>query len=374
MSVEPVSDVVVVGGGVIGLSIAYFLSKQGAAVTVLDQGQPGQEASWAGAGMLPPGNLQGARGPSAQLRAFSCQRWKPFSRELRELTGLDNGFLESGGMELGFAGEESRIKAEVQGWQSEGVAVEQVTPADLRRLEPAISPQIQVAYRLPAFCQVRNPRHMKALATACQLRGVRIIAGAPVMQFETTGSQMVGQGILAAHTPTARYAGGKFVIAGGAWTGGITRQLRIELPVRPVRGQIVLLTACPLPFRHVLNHGPRYLVPRADGKILIGATEEEAGFDKRNTVAGVTGLLQFAQTLVPELAEARIEQTWSGLRPGSPTGDPFLSRLPHITNGYVAAGHFRAGLQLSPATGELMAELMTTGQTSLNLEHFQIPE
>lgn len=373
MSVEPVSDVVVVGGGVIGLSIAYFLSKQGATVSVLDQGQPGQEASWAGAGMLPPGNLQGARSPSAQLRAFSCQRWNAFSRELRELTGLDNGFLESGGIELGFAGEESRLQAEEQDWQAEGVAVERLASSDLRRIEPAITPDVQTAYRLPGFCQVRNPRHLKTLIAACQLRNVRIISGAPVMQFETTGNQPGQQQILAAWTPTTRHAGGQFVVAGGAWTGGITRQLGIEIPVRPVRGQIVLLTAWPLPFHHVLNHGARYLVPRADGKILIGATEEEVGFDKRNTVAGVAGLLEFAQKLVPELTRAKVEQTWSGLRPGSPTGDPFLSRLPRFTNGYVAAGHFRAGLQLSPATGELMAELITTGKTSLNLEHFQIP-
>lgn len=374
MSVEPVSDVVVVGGGVIGLSIAYFLSRQGATVTILDQGQPGQEASWAGAGMLPPGNLSGARGPSAQLRAFSCERWKGFSRELLELTGLDNGFLESGGIELGLVGDESRLRQEERGWQLEGVAVESLAAADLRRLEPAISPEIRTAYRLPGFCQVRNPRHLKALMAACQLRNVRIISGAPVTQFETTSSQPDGQGILAARTPTTRYAGGKFVIAGGAWTGGMTRQLGIEVPVRPVRGQIVLLTAYPLPFRHVLNHGARYLVPRADGKILIGATEEDVGFDKRNTVAGVAGLLEFAQTLVPALAQAKVEQTWSGLRPGSPTGDPFLSQLPRFSNGYVAAGHFRAGLQLSPATGELMAELILTGKTSLSLEHFQIPD
>jgi glycine oxidase len=293
---------------------------------------------------------------------------------LLELTGVDNGFLESGGIELGFDGEESRLQAEERNWQGEGVPVERLSPADLRRLEPAISSEIRTAYRLPGLCQVRNPRHVKALTAACQIRNVRIIAGAPVTQFETTGIQAGGQGILAARAPTTRYAAGKFVIAGGAWTGRITRQLGIEVPVGPVRGQIVLLSAWPLPFQHVLNHGARYLVPRPDGKILIGATEEEVGFEKQNTVAGVAGLLEFAQTLVPELAQAKVEQSWSGLRPGSPTGDPFLSRLPRIANGYVAAGHFRAGLQLSPATGELMAELITTGKPSLSLEHFRIPE
>lgn len=367
-------DVLIVGGGVIGLSIAYCLSKEGASVTVLDQGQPGQEASWAGAGMLPPGNLEGACGPAAQLRAFSCQLWKKLCRELHELTGLDNGFQESGGIELGFVGEQPRLLAEEQAWRAEGVQVEKLTSADLYRLEPVISPRVEAAYRLPEFCQVRNPRHLQALIAACQLQGVRIIAESAVTQFELAWNSASHSNIVAARTPTERYRAGKFVIAGGAWTGGIARQLGIDIPVRPIRGQIVLLSAWPLPFRHVLNQGSRYVVPRSDGKILIGATEEEVGFHKQNTVEGVSGLLEFAQALVPALAQAKLERTWSGLRPGSPSGAPFLSLLPHFSNGYVAAGHFRAGLQLSPATGRLMSELILTGKTSLNLEHFRVPE
>lgn len=128
----------------------------------------------------------------------------------------------------------------------------------------------------------------------------------------------------------------------------------------------------PLPFRHVLNNGARDPVPRADGRILIGATEENVGFDKHNTVEGVSGLLQFAQRLVPVLAQVKSERTWSGSCPGSPTGNPFLSRLPHHANGFVAAGHFCAGLQLSVATGDLMAQLITSGNTAIDLEEFRI--
>ncbi len=370
--IDSVPDVVVVGGGVIGLSIAYFLSQRGATVTVLDQNQPGQEASWAGAGMLPPGNLPGARSASAQLRAYSHQRWRSLSQELRELTGIDNGYLESGGLEVGYAGEGDRLQAEANEWIAEGVPLEQLTAADLQRCEPALSPEIRQGYRLPGFAQVRNPRHLKALILACEMRHVRIVAGAPVMQFDTEANSTTGSRILAARTANEHFPASQFVIASGAWTGGLTRQLQVEIPVRPVRGQIVLLSAVPLPFKHIINNASRYLVPRADGRILIGATEEETGFEKRNTVEGVAALLQFAQRLVPELAQARLERTWSGLRPGSPSGNPFLSRLPRHSNGYVAAGHFRAGLQLSVATGELMAQLITTGSTDLNLEEFRI--
>lgn len=374
MSVAPVPDVLIIGGGVIGLSTAYFLSRAGTKVTILEQGQPGQEASWAGAGMLPPGNLEGARTPSARLRAFSSQRWKRLSRELLELSGVDNGFQETGGLEVGLAGEEPRLRAEIDFWKTEGVPVESVTAAELRRLEPAFHPRIEQGYRLPSFAQVRNPRHLKALVAACQAKGVRIISEAPVVEFESTRIADREQVIAAARTPTDRYAAGKFLIAGGAWSAGITRQLGVNIPVRPVRGQIVLLSAWPLPFRHIVNHGARYLVPRNDGHILVGATEEEAGFEKQNTVEGVSGLLEFAQSVIPSLAQAKLERTWSGLRPGSPNGDPFLSMLPGYENGYVAAGHFRAGLQLSPATGELMAELILTGKTSISLDHFRIHE
>ncbi len=373
MSAESVPDVVIVGGGVIGLSIAYCLSQRGVSVTVLDQSQPGQEASWAGAGMLPPGNLERAHGGPALLRAFSHHRWPSFSQELRELTGIDNGYLQSGGLELAFAGDENRLQQEISAWHSEGVSLEELTTADLTRLEPALSSEISQAYRLPDFAQVRNPRHLKALILACQLQKVRIVSGVPVVQFDTTEGSAGRGKILAARTATERYPARKFVIANGAWAGGLVRQLRIDLPVRPVRGQIVLLSAIPLPFKHVINNGPRYLVPRSDGQILIGATEEEVGFEKRNTAAGVAGLLQFAQRLVPELGNARVERTWSGLRPGSPQGIPFLSQLPQHQNGYVAAGHFRNGLQLSVATGELMAQLISTGTTELELDEFQIP-
>lgn len=359
---------VVVGGGVIGLSIAYYLSQRGVRVTVLDQGRPGQEASWAGAGMLPPGNLELARSAAARLRGFSHRYWPTLSRELLDLTGIDNGYRESGGLELGFDGEQPRMQSEVAEWIAEGVPVEPLTTEELLRYEPALSPEIGCGYHLPGFAQVRNPRHLKALLGACQLRGVRVVAGAAVTGFETSHT---GQ-ITAARTVAERYPGGAFVIAGGAWAGGLTRQLGVELPVRPIRGQIVLLSEFPLPFRHVLNHGTRYLVPRADGRILIGSTEEDVGFEKRNTVGGVSGLLQFAEQIVPALGRAKLEQTWSGLRPASPSGNPFLSRLPGRANAYVAAGHFRAGLQLSPGTGNLIAELITTGSTSLKLDEFQI--
>jgi glycine oxidase len=380
MSSRPEShpDVLIVGGGVIGLSIAYFLSKEGVSVTVLDQGQPGQEASWAGAGMLPPGNPDGSTDsslePAARLRALSHRLWSGFSRQLKELTGIDNGYAECGGLELAFAGETERLHQEAHALRSEGVAVESLNLAQLQQLEPAVSSDIEAAFRLRQLAQIRNPRHVKALISACLSQGVHIVAGAAVRGFDTEQSAYGGSRILAAKTIDRDFPAGKFVIAGGAWTQSILAGLGIRnVPVRPVRGQIALLAALPLPFTHVLNHGSRYLVPRSDGRILIGATEEHVGFEKGNTVSGIGGLLEFAQCVVPGLASAKLERTWSGLRPGSPSGNPFLGQLPHSENGYLAAGHFRAGLQLSPGTGQLMAQLITNQQLGTNLDAFRLP-
>jgi glycine oxidase len=165
---------------------------------------------------------------------------------------------------------------------------------------------------------------------------------------------------------------GRFVLAAGAWTGGLLDQLGWRPGIRPVRGQIALLnTGAPL-FRRVLLWGSRYLVPRPDGRVLVGSTEEDAGFTKRTTAAAISELLTLAGRLVPALAEAHLEQCWAGLRPGSPDGWPFLGPVPGCPNLYVAAGHFRAGIQLSPVTGLVLKELLLGQETTVPLEPFRL--
>ncbi|HUG89855.1 MAG TPA: FAD-dependent oxidoreductase, partial [Planctomycetaceae bacterium] len=310
---DQTADILIVGGGVIGLSIAYELAGQGSAVIVLEQGQFGREASWAGAGILPPGNPEGAADPAARLRAHSHILWPRLSAELRESTGIDNGYRVSGGLEvLPHGGVASQLTSEIEAWRSEGVAVEELSTAELRECEPALNPSITAAYRLPGMSQVRNPRHLKALVAGCAARGVRLVAGQPVIGFDRRE-----QRIAAVRTPTGTFAAAKFCVAGGAWSRQVLATVGCEIAVEPVRGQIILLSCQPLPFRHIINCGPRYLVPRPDGRILVGSTEEHVGFEKQNTAGAISGLLEFAVDLVPALAKARFEQAWSGLRPGS---------------------------------------------------------
>ena len=343
-------DVIVIGGGVIGLSIAWELSGQGASVRLLEQGQFGQEASWAGAGMLIPGNPELARSPEAQLRAESHALWPDWTERLRAETGIDNGYARCGGIEVRRNGSATELDAEITAWRAEGVTVETPNLDEFRQHFPALHPNVSSGYVLPELGQVRNPRHLKALVSACAARGVDLRAGSPVVGFNHLANR-----IAAVRTPAEEHRAAEFVIAGGAWSRELLRQAGHDISIEPVRGQIVLLEARPLPFRCVIQSGLRYLVPRADGRILIGSTEEHVGFDKRNTAEAVSDLIDFARGIVPALGTARFERCWSGLRPHATNGLPHIGRLPEIANLSVAAGHFRAGLQLSPITAVKVA-------------------
>ena len=356
-------DVIVIGGGVIGLSAAYELAGQGVSVEILDQGPLGREASWAGAGILPPGNPAYHVSPEQRLRSLSHSLWRSFSEELQAGTGIDNGYRISGGIELRLGGSPDQLAEELAGWEAEGVQVAERTISALRNLEPAISSEAAAGYRLPDLAQVRNPRHLKALTAACAARGVQFSPGTPVLGFDRHHEKIVG-----VKTPAGIIHAGSFCLCAGAWSAGLADAIGFQLPIKPVRGQIVLLKSQPLPFSHILQVGARYLVPRPDGRVLVGSTEENAGFQKRNTTSAVSELIRFAVRLVPNLADAEVEKCWSGLRPGSPDGLPFLGRAAGAENLYIAAGHFRSGLQMSPGTGRLMREMILDQDLSVPLE------
>lgn len=359
MSERPL--VLVIGGGVIGLTTAYFLACEGARVEVVDRGDLGQESSWAGAGILPSGDPDHARNPLDHLRALSSVRFPTLSAELRELTGIDNGYLRSGGLEI--VGRES----DADEWRSEGVACELLSEKELHQLEPALAPGLGAAYHLPDLAQLRNPRHLKALAAGCTARGGVLRPGCPVHGFEVSSGR-----VTAARTAVGSLTADRYLIAAGAWTDSLFEALGWRPGVRPVRGQIALLnTRVPL-FRRVVMLGARYLVPRPDGRVLAGSTEEDAGFDKRTTAGAIGELLALASSLVPRLADAHVERCWAGLRPGSPDGLPFLGPVPGLDNLFVAGGHFRAGIQLSPATGQVMTDLVLGRKPVVALESFRL--
>lgn len=341
-------DVLVIGGGIIGLTSAYVLSKAGLAVEVHDRGDLGREASWAGAGIIPPGNPYRAATPIDRLRAVSSAALPHFSAELDALTGIDNGYRVCGGIEY-LSPDEDRLSAL---WAAEAVAFERLEEPAVRRLEPAVGDVPGIPYLFPGCAQVRNPWHMRALVAACGQVGVQLNPGCGVESWEMAAGRVAGVRLASGDRRTA----GRYLIAAGAWTGGLLGPLGCSPAVRPVRGQIVLLrTPRPL-FDRILTVGKRYLVPRGDGRVLVGSTEEpEAGFEKRTTAVAVADLIAFARSVVPGLSGADVETCWAGLRPGSPDGMPFIGPVPGHETVVLAAGHFRAGVQLSLGTAELVA-------------------
>ena len=357
------ADVLILGGGVIGLTTAYFLAEEGARVAVLDKGDFGKEASWAGAGIIPPGDSRLARTPIDRLRALSAEMYPNLSRRLREQTGIDNGYHVCGGLELVEAGEDLPVEE----WREQGIAFRELRGDALRSVEPALSPALPRGYHLPDMAQVRNPRHVKALIAACGKLGVQLHPHRAAQSFIRAGRR-----IDAVQTDQGTLSAGQYLVTAGAWSDGLLQQIGCRLGIRPVRGQIALLqTDDPRP-RPVLLQGTRYLVTRSDGRVLVGSTEEDAGFDARPTAAAVAGLLAFAADLVPSLAGAALERCWAGLRPGSPDGLPFLGLVPDCANLFVAAGHYRAGIQLSPATGRCMTDMLLDRPPAMPLDAFRL--
>jgi glycine oxidase len=357
-----VSDVLVIGGGVIGLSTAYYLARGGVRITIIDQAEFGRQASWAGAGILPPGDPALARTPYDALRAHSTALFPKLSQELLAETGIDNGYVVSGGLEF----PEDSAGPPTDEWRSEGITFELLDRQALSRILPGIAPHFEQAYLLPQMAQVRNPWHLHALQAACERRGVRLVPHCPVRSLLLSPNRVAG-----VDTDRGQFLAERYLVCAGAWTEGLLAPLGWRPGIRPIRGQIALLHTDQPFLQRILLCGKRYIVPRSDGRLLVGSTEEDAGFDARPTGGGIAGLLSFAASLLPSLAAAPLERCWAGLRPGSPDGMPYLGQLPGWDNLYVAAGHFRAGLQLSPGTGLALSEVLQGRTPPVPLEAFR---
>jgi glycine oxidase len=366
-------DVLIVGGGVIGLSLAYELAGHGRRVRVVERGEPGREASWAGAGILPPGGRAPSNDPPTELLRLSNELHDQWSHCLRQQTGVDNGFRRCGGIYLAFDDQEAEaLRQTADRWQRSEVSVEALDRDRLAKLEPALASgaaadRLKAAWWLPEEAQLRNPRHLQALVMACGQRGVCLQSGVSADDFRVVNGR-----IAEVLTSSGPMAAEQVCLAGGPWTRLIAARLGFSLGLRPVRGQMVLLRGPRPVLRSIINEGSRYLVPRSDGRVLVGSTEEEAGFDKRTTASAIGGLLDFAVRIVPDLGNLPIEKCWAGLRPGTVDRLPYLGRLPGLENAFVATGHFRSGLQLAPGTAAVMARLMQGLEPGLDLRPFRV--
>ena len=358
------SDVIIVGAGVIGCAIAYNLGKAGVKTLVIDKADGvGREASWAGAGVLT--SQASTRQPYPELCRASLALYPLLADELRERTQIDIEFMQSGTLSLFFNEEEKNGLIGLAARRIErGFSAEVLTADQVLEIEPAASKSVVGGVRFPEDAQVRNPRLVKALAKGAALLGTQFLLGNPVDGFVREKDRISGVKVNGEF-----FRGNTIVVAAGCWSGALTQELGFNLPIQPSRGQIVLVDAMPLVLRHTIDGLGVYLVPRSDGVILIGATVEFVGYDKRTTLEGIQQMIEAGTTLIPELARMPFAQAWAGLRPHIKNG-PCLGKAPGLDNVIIASGHFKNGILLAPITGVLISELITTGVPSISLEPF----
>jgi glycine oxidase len=383
MPQQHTADVVVVGGGVIGLGVAWRAAKAGMTVTVVDR-DPGRGASWAAAGMLAPvTEVHYGERPLLQLNLAAAERWPSFAAEVEEAGGRPVGYRPGGTLAVARDADDNAALEDLYRFQLRcGLQVERLRSRECRQLEPGLAPSIRGGVLAAGDHQVDNRALVEALLVAGQRAGVRLVPGR-VAELATEGDRVTGVVLGGAEStdggsglagggsrpaPSApggeTLAAGAVVLAAGCWSGGIGGLAAEAVPpVRPVKGQLLYLrgpAAQPLCQRNVRGLEV-YVVPRGDGRVVVGATVEEQGFDTRVTAGAVHDLLRAALELLPDVAELELLETVVGLRPGSPDNAPMIGRA-GPEGLVVATGHYRNGILLTPVTADAVAELLATGR------------
>ena len=362
-----VRRILIVGGGAIGCSIAYHLAGAGQQVTLLERTAVAAEASSAAAGMLAPVAESDEPGAFLDLAVAGLRAFQEDAAAIEAVSGLSVEYVPSGIVRT--ATDEKRalsLQARTRWAKSAGLPVRWLEADELRRLEPSIAGSVRGGLDSPEEGHV-NPRRLTvALAQGAARRGARLREGADVEGLVLRGDEVAGVRLTSGELVAADVV----VLAGGAWSRVLGRGAA-ELAVHPVLGQYVIVRSVPCPFRRVLYGEHVYLLPRPDGTIYVGATEEpESGFLKRVTAEGVRSLLNAAADLVPQIDRAEFVSVGAGLRPGSGDRMPLLGLVRTIGGLAVAAGHFRNGILLSLISGRLLTELLVYGRTSMDLSPF----
>lgn len=357
---QTLADVVIVGGGIIGCAIAYYLRKSDMDVTVLDQGEIGAEASSAAAGLLAPlGSLSGP-GPFAELVLASWSMFPSLVPELEDASGLQLAYQQTGALRIVRNPKNiSNLRKRMQAWQPLGLEMHWLTGDEARQREPLLAPDVCAAIYAPQESQITAPQVIKAFAQAAIRQGAKLYS-----HREVIGIQHHNARVTEVCTAQGERIGcNHLIVATGAWAAHWGEWLNISLPVVPQRGQILTLQQAFPPLRHINFGEAAYLAPKPDGTIIVGATKDEVGFDKRLTTGGIAWLLHTAMRLAPRLETCAIDQMWTGLRPKTPDNQPLLGTAPHWENVTLAVGHGSVGIMLSAITGKSIAELVMTGNT-----------
>jgi len=343
-------DFLVIGGGIIGCSLARELARVSRSVVIVERCQVGAGASSAAAGLLAPALSASPVGPLADLCFESASLYESWVAELRQDGASDVGFRQPGLLELHESAQPPSLV------DSARQRVERLSPAELRKQEPALHSENLAALLYPDAAQVNPARLTRQVARVAELAGVLIRINEPVQRLVREG-----EGIGTVHTTNHVFCPGVVVITAGAWSGEMAATLGLELPTRPVKGQLLLADCLVSPVRTPMHYGEALLAPQPSGRLMLGVTIEEAGFDERVTVAGVRAILERTTALVPGIQELSLHRAWTGLRPATPDGWPYIGPVPPLRNLWVSTGHFRKGILLAPLCARLLASSILAG-------------
>lgn len=360
------SEILILGGGVIGCATARELAQAGHQVVIVERGDPCREASWAAAGALIARALSADEGPLLDFKVASLALFREHCRELTAETGIDTGFRETGGIDFFLDEEEISQAPEFLEWQAKaGIPAEALSESELRRMEPELNPEIRRGAYFPTFTQVRTPWYTRALLASALRHGARMETHLEAREFLTEGDHIVG-----IRTDRGEFRAETTLLCAGPWSPEVARLFGRRLPGVPVKGQILLLEDRARPVRHIVHHGKTYITPRDEGRMVVGSTEEWVGFQRGNTAEGIETLLRQSRFFYPGLGRAAVERVWHGFRPLTVDGLPYIGAFGDLPGLVVATGHYRSGIILAPLTARVVAELLESRPLSFNLAPF----
>jgi glycine oxidase len=363
-------DAVIVGAGVIGLACAWFAARRGLRVRVLERGQPGDGASGVAAGMLAPvGEATWGEDELLSFALASHARWPRFAAGLGEASSRDAGFIELGAVHVALDRDESEaLHRRFELMRSLDLDAEWLSVRDVRALEPGLSPSTAAGVHAPHESAVDPRLLLEALRDAAEGAGVDMLTGGEVSEALFDGGRLAGVRTADGIAHRAEHT----VLAAGAWSGEAAwLPPDARPPVRPVKGEILTLrgpASAPV-CEHLVVSERVYTVPRPDGRLIVGATVEERGFDTRVTAGGVYELLREAYRALPEVAELELAEAVAGLRPCTPDNAPLIGRS-ELDGLVLATGHFRNGILLAPATAEVVAATLAGDEPAMDVSAF----